>query len=45
MLVLGSQRILFTIIVSAVSLAVIYVVFQTAFSVVLPEGILRGVFK
>jgi putative tricarboxylic transport membrane protein len=45
MFALGSRRVLFTVAVSAVSLAVIYVIFQTAFSVVLPEGILRGVFK
>ena len=45
MFALGSRRILFTIVVSAVSLAAIYVIFQTAFSVVLPEGVLRGVFK
>ncbi len=45
MLALGSRRILFTIVVSAVSLAVIYVIFQTAFSVVLPEGVLRGVLR
>jgi putative tricarboxylic transport membrane protein len=43
MFVLGSRRILFTIVVSAVSLAAIYLVFQTAFSVVLPEGVLRGI--
>ncbi len=29
--------------VSAVSLAVIYLIFQTAFSVVLPVGLLRGI--
>jgi putative tricarboxylic transport membrane protein len=45
MFALGSRRILFTVVVSAVSLAAIYVIFQTAFAVVLPEGILRGVFK
>jgi putative tricarboxylic transport membrane protein len=45
MLALGSKRILFNVVVSAVSLALIYVIFQTAFSVVLPEGILRGVFQ
>lgn len=45
MFALGSRRIWHTVLVSAVSLAVIYVIFQTAFSVVLPEGVLRGVFK
>lgn len=45
MFALGSRRIVFTIVVSALSLAAIYLVFQTAFSVVLPEGVLRGVFK
>jgi len=45
MFALGSRRILFTVVVSAVSLAAIYVIFQTAFAVVLPEGILRGVFR
>jgi putative tricarboxylic transport membrane protein len=43
MFVLGSRRILFTIVVSALSLAAIYLVFQTAFSVVLPDGVLRGI--
>lgn len=43
MFALGSRRIVFTLAVSALSLAAIYVVFQTAFSVVLPEGLLRGV--
>lgn len=42
MFALGERRILRTIAVSAVSLACIYAVFQTAFSVVLPEGILKG---
>ena len=45
MFALGSRRILFTVVVSAVSLAAIYFIFQTAFAVVLPEGILRGVFR
>jgi putative tricarboxylic transport membrane protein len=45
MFALGDRRILHTALISAVSLAVIYVIFQTAFSVVLPEGVLRGVFK
>jgi hypothetical protein len=42
MFALGERRILRTLAVSAVSLAGIYIVFQTAFSVVLPEGILNG---
>ena len=46
MFALGDRRILSTAsLVSAVSLAVIYVIFQTAFSVVLPEGVLRGVLR
>ena len=45
MFVLGDRRILHIAVISAVSLAVIYVIFQTAFSVVLPDGVLRGVFK
>ena len=45
MFALGSRRIWHTVLISAVSLAVIYVIFQTAFSVVLPEGVLRGVFR
>lgn len=40
---LGSRRIAYNVVVSAASLAVIYVIFQTAFSVVLPAGVLRGV--
>lgn len=42
MYALGERRILRTLGVSALSLLIIYVVFKTAFSVVLPEGILRG---
>jgi len=45
MFVLGSRRILFTFVVSALSLVAIYLVFQTAFSVVLPEGVLRGILR
>ena len=45
MFALGERRILHSALVSAISLAVIYVIFQTAFSVVLPDGVLRGVFK
>jgi len=40
--VLCSRRWGYNAVVSAVSLAVIYVIFQTAFSVVLPEGVLKG---
>jgi putative tricarboxylic transport membrane protein len=43
MFALGSRRIVYTIVVSALSLAAIYLVFQTAFSVVLPDGVLRGI--
>ncbi len=44
--VLGSRRVVLNMIVSALVLAAIYVVFQTAFSVVLPEGLLwQHVFK
>lgn len=42
MWVLGSRRLVHNVVVSALSLAAIYVVFQTAFSVVLPAGVLRG---
>ena len=42
MWVLGSRRWGHNAVVSAASLAVIYVIFQTAFSVVLPEGVLKG---
>jgi hypothetical protein len=45
MLALGERRIVRTLAVSAVSLACIYIVFQTAFSVVLPEGILKGLLR
>jgi hypothetical protein len=45
MFVLGERRFARTLVVSAVSLACIYVVFRTAFSVVLPEGILKGVLR
>ena len=43
MFALGDRRIFRVTMVSAISLAVIYVIFQTAFSVVLPVGLLRGV--
>jgi putative tricarboxylic transport membrane protein len=43
MWILGSRRLVYNTVVSAVSLAVIYVIFQTAFSVVLPDGVLRGI--
>lgn len=38
MQLLGSRRTLLNLLISAVTLAAIYVVFQTAFSVVLPSG-------
>jgi len=43
MWVLGSRRIIYNLAISAICLAVIYVIFQTAFSVVLPAGVLKGV--
>jgi putative tricarboxylic transport membrane protein len=45
MYALGERRIMRTLAISAISLACVYVIFQTAFSVVLPEGILRGVLR
>jgi putative tricarboxylic transport membrane protein len=46
MFILGERRWLRMLLVSALSLAAIYVVFQTAFSVVLPTGSLwQGVFQ
>ncbi len=39
---LGSRRIVYNLVVSAVCLAVVYAIFQTAFSVVLPAGVLKG---
>lgn len=42
MQVLGSKRIGLNLVVSAVVLAAIYIVFQTAFSVILPTGSLVG---
>lgn len=46
MRILGGRRWVLNLVVSAVVLAAIYVVFQTAFSVVLPAGSLwQGVFK
>jgi putative tricarboxylic transport membrane protein len=43
MWLLGSRRVVYNVVVSAASLAAVYVVFQTAFSVVLPAGLLRGI--
>jgi putative tricarboxylic transport membrane protein len=45
MFALGERRIVRVVLISAISLACIYVIFQTAFSVVLPEGVLRGVLR
>jgi putative tricarboxylic transport membrane protein len=45
MVALGDRRIGRVMVISAISLAVIYLIFQTAFSVVLPEGVLRGVLR
>ena len=42
MWVLGSHRVVYNLVISAICLAAIYVVFQTAFSVVLPAGVLKG---
>lgn len=42
MWVLGSRRIVYNLAISAVCLAAIYAIFQTAFSVVLPAGVLKG---
>jgi putative tricarboxylic transport membrane protein len=38
MRLLGSTRWLFNVLLSAVSLAVVYLIFQTVFSVILPKG-------
>lgn len=43
MWVLGSHRFVYNAAISAASLAVIYLIFRTAFSVVLPAGVLRGI--
>ena len=40
MRLLGGRRIVLNLLVSALSLAAIYVIFQTVFSVVLPKGVL-----
>jgi putative tricarboxylic transport membrane protein len=46
MWLLGSRRIGLVLIVSALSLGAIYLIFQTAFSVVLPAGtLLQGVLR
>ncbi|ENO97458.1 hypothetical protein C667_08780 [Thauera phenylacetica B4P] len=46
MFLLGSRRLGLNLVVSAVALAVIYVVFRTVFEVVLPTGsLLQGVLK
>lgn len=46
MWLLGSRRLLLNLVVSAVVLAAIFVVFQTAFSVVLPSGtVWQGVLR
>ena len=42
MWVLGSRRVVYNLVISAICLAAIYVIFQTAFSVVLPAGVLKG---
>lgn len=43
MWILGSRRIVLNFVVSALSLAAIYIIFQTVFSVVLPAGtVLKG---
>lgn len=46
MWILGSRRLVLNLVVSAISLAAIYVIFQTVFSVVLPTGTwLQGMVK
>ena len=45
MFALGSRRIVFTLVISVLSLVVINLVFRTAFSVVLPYGVLRGLLQ
>lgn len=46
MWVLGSRRLMANLVVSAVVLAAIYAIFQTAFSVILPEGtVWQGLFN
>jgi putative tricarboxylic transport membrane protein len=42
MWVLGSRRVVYNLAISAICLAAVYVIFQTAFSVVLPAGVLKG---
>lgn len=42
MWVLGSRRVVYNLAISAICLAAIYAIFQTAFSVVLPAGVLKG---
>jgi putative tricarboxylic transport membrane protein len=44
-LVLGERRYAHMIVVNVLSLAAVYLVFQTAFSVVLPEGLVEGMFR
>ena len=43
--VLGERRYARMIVVNALMLAVVYLVFQTAFSVVLPEGFVERMFR
>jgi putative tricarboxylic transport membrane protein len=45
MVALGERRLVRTVAISALSLAAIYLVFQTVFSVVLPEGLVERAFK
>jgi len=44
-LVLGERRVVRLIVVNALSLAAVYLVFQTAFSVVLPTGPVEALFR
>jgi putative tricarboxylic transport membrane protein len=44
-LVLGERRYVYMIFVNALSLAAVYLVFQTAFSVVLPTGFVERLFQ
>jgi putative tricarboxylic transport membrane protein len=44
-LVLGEKRYVHMVVSNVISLAVVYLVFQTAFSVVLPEGFVERMFR
>jgi putative tricarboxylic transport membrane protein len=44
-LVLGERRYVHMLVINVLSLAVVYLVFRTAFSVVLPEGLVERMFR